>query len=308
MKQKNNFLLILLSILLGGFFLFSAYSKTEPSLQSFEFTLSSQLHFPKIIAAWAARFFVGLEAAIGLLMLVLIFGKNKWVLKIYLALLVAFSIHLIILWITLGNDVDCGCMGTMMPMSPAASLLKNIGLIIGGVVLFRFYKQPEKNNLDMVAVFTILALIVAPYFIYPINTSNKLLLSELYTEAEDAPTVDLMKGKHIVSFMSLTCGHCRDAAKKIHDIHEKNATIPFYFIFPKADNDSIQNLAFADFMSDTKDFNIPYTFIDYKKFVKILNAAGETGVPSIFWISDSVLVRKVNGDQINQKEMESWLK
>lgn len=308
MKLKNNFFLILLSIVLGAFFIFSAYAKTVPSIQTFEFTISSQLHVPKLLAAWAARFFIGLEAALGLLMLVQTFGRKKWVLKLCLALMIIFSIHLIILWVTVGNEVDCGCMGSLMAMSPAASLLKNAGLIVGLLLLMRYYKQSEEKSLDFMALIVILGLIIAPYFIFPIQKSTRLVLSNLYTDPIQAPQIDLRRGKHIISFMSLTCGHCRDAAKKIHQINLNNPSIPFYFVFPKSTNDSLQQIVFKDFMKETGDINIPYTFIDNNRFVKLLNEAGETGVPSIFWVTDSILVRKVNGEEINQKEMEAWLR
>jgi len=308
MKTKNNFFAVLLSIILGCIFIFSAYSKTVPNLQSFEFTLTGQLHLPKMLAAIAARFFIGVEAAIGLLLLTSIFGKRKWVIKCCLALLVLFSIHLIILWATLGNDVDCGCMGTLIDMSPSVSLLKNAGLIIAVLLLLRYYKQDSEKTQDALALIVLFAFIIAPFFLFPIQKTLTLTLNELYMEASDAPKIDLKKGKHIISFMSLTCSHCRDAAKKIHEINKANPEIPFYFIFPRGESDSLQHVAFEDFMKDTKDNKIPYSFMDYKKFVEVLNAAGETGVPTIFWVSDSIIVRKTSEPEINQKEIEAWLK
>src|SRR5690606_7829090 len=104
---------------------------------------------------------------------------------------------------------------------------------------------------------------------------------------EHAPIVELRQGKHVLCFMSLTCSHCRDAAKKIHEISEENKEIPFYFIFPKAENDSIQLIAYKNFMEDTHDQGIPHTFIDNELFMDFLRSAGEDGVPAIFWMQDT---------------------
>ena len=308
MKTKNNILILILSILLGGIFLFSAYSKTVPNLQSFEYTFVNQLKFPQMWAAIAARFFIGLEAALGLLLISMIFGKRKWVLKGSMLLLIIFSIHLTLIWIFLGNDVDCGCMGTLVAMSPFVSLLKNAGLIIGTFLLLKYYKQGAEKTQDVLAIIVLVGFIIAPFFIFPMQKQASLILKSSYFDQNNMPKAELNKGKKVICFMSLTCSHCRDAAKKIHEMSISNPEIPFYFIFPKAENDSIQAIAFEDFMQDTKDIQIPYSFIDYKTFVELLNAAGETGVPSIFWVSDSTIIRKVTEPELNQKEIEAWLK
>lgn len=331
MKQKTNIFIIVLAIILGSIFLFSAYAKAVPNLQNFEYTISSQLGFSKLFTAIVARFFIGLEAAIGLLLLAQIFGKKNWVLKLYLFLLLAFSIHLIILWINMGNDVDCGCMGSLVPMTPSVSLLKNLALMIGGAVLLYYY-SPSKNKkrtvelediiherlnapaamtapktMDSFAIGTILVAIAAFFIVFPMKVKERLSIEKLYTQTTDSPKTDLREGKHVVCFMSLTCGHCRDAAILIHDIHNNNPSLPFYFIFPKGESDSLQQIAFDDFMRETKDADIPYHFIDRNLFGEMLLEAGENGVPSIFWIENGVMVRKLNGHQINQQDIEQWI-
>lgn len=329
MKQKPNIFIIILAIILGGVFLFSAYLKTIPNLQNFEYTISSQLGFPKLLTAITARFFIGLEAAIGLLLLAQIFGKKNWVLKLYLFLLIVFSIHLIILWINMGNDVDCGCMGSLIPMTPSVSLLKNLALMIGGAVLLYYHSPTKKRTvelddiiherlnaptaitapktMDKFAIGTILLAIAAFFIVFPMKTKEKLSIEKLYTQTNLSPQTDLREGKHVVCFMSLTCGHCRDAAILIHEMHNNNPTLPFYFIFPKAESDSLQQIAFDDFMRETKDSDIPYHFIERELFGEMLLEAGENGVPSIFWIENGEMIRKLNGHQIYQQEIEQWM-
>lgn len=308
MKKIYRFLPVLLSLIIGAFFIFSAWSKTQP-LSYFEYTISSQLHVSRGLAAWAARFFIGLEAALGLLLFVNVSGRGKWVIKACIGLSLIFSIHLVLLWIHMGNDVNCGCMGSLAPMSPALSLLKNIVLLLLLLVLLR-YTRTEKNLIQHILSLVVTVFIIAlPFFIFPATAPQTLPLSILYQpEQAMSPKVELRKGKHIVCFLSLTCTHCRDAATKIHRIKSDNPAIPFYFIFPDEENDTIRELKLKDFMDHTLDTDIPYSFIGYKTFVDMVKAAGEDGVPTMLWMQDTVIIRKMEVPDIHQKEMEQWLK
>src|SRR5690606_30175858 len=120
--------------------------------------------------------------------------------------------------------------------------------------------------------------------------------------------IELRQGKHVICLMSLTCTHCRHAAGLIHTMKENNPALPFYFIFPHAESDSLEALELRDFMQETKDQTIPHSFMDYDEFVKFLRTAGEDGVPAIFWMQDSTIIRKISIPELNQKELEQWLK
>ena len=307
MKLKHKIFLILLSVLIGGFFVFSAYSKTEP-VQYFEYTISSQLHLPWNISALLARFFIGLELALGLLMIVNVSGYRRWVLKVSLAMLILFSLHLILLWITQGNDVNCGCMGRIAPMSPLASLLKNIALIAGIGLLLRFYKNKDGMLLNILTIPVSLILIVIPFFIFPLKQQRSLPLSRLYAaDQREQPRTDLRHGRHILCFMSLSCSHCRDAAKIITAMKQKNPFLPYYIIFASG-NDSTRSERLADFMADTKADNIPYHFVGQEDFVELIRLSGGDGVPSIFWMKDTTIIRKISIPELNLAETEEWLK
>jgi hypothetical protein len=307
MKKIYKILLAILSLSIGAFFIFSAYSKTVP-VQYFEYTISSQLHVSRTLSVWAARFFIGLEAALGLLLLINVFGRSRWVIKACLVLLAVFSVHLTILWITMGNDVNCGCMGSLAPMSPAISLLKNLILFLLLLVLLRYAPVEKSNTQQLLAVVVTILIVALPFFLFPANEPVTLPLSTLYRpEQAELPKLDLRKGKHIVCFLSLTCSHCRDAATKIHQIKANNPAIPFYFFFPNEDNDTVKAWKLKDFMHSTEDSDIPYSFIPYKTFVDMVKAAGEDGVPTMLWMQDSTIIRKMEVPDIHQSEMEQWL-
>jgi hypothetical protein len=307
MKLMRRISLILLSVLIGGIFIFSAYSKTEP-VQYFEYTINSQLHLSWSLSALLARFFIGLELALGLLMVVNVFGYRKWILKLSLGLLVLFSMHLILLWITQGNDVNCGCMGRIAPMTPLQSLLKNTGLILATIVLIRFYKTEDGKILNMLTIPVTFILIAIPFVIFPLKQQLTLPLSRLYgADQKEQPKAELRQGRHILCFMSLSCSHCRDAAKIITAMKRKNPFLPYYIVFANG-SDSTRDARLADFMADTKADNIPYHFINQDDFVDMVHRSGSDGVPSIFWMKDSTIIRKISIPELNLAETEEWLK
>lgn len=310
-KEKVTFkkvFLIILSVIIGAVFIFSAWSKTEPSTQYFEYVISSQLHLPQLYAAIAARFFIGLEAALGLLLLVNIFGYKRWVIKSCIALLVVFSIHLAYLLLAHGNDINCGCMGNVAPMSPAVSLLKNAGLIAALLLLSKWHKTDDGLILNITS-FPVAAIIVAvPFFLFPIQKQLSLPLSRLYnTTLSQHPVEELRKGKHILCFMSLGCKHCRKAAGIIATMKKNNPALPFYFALAGG-KDSTRVERFHDFLSETKANNVPYHFLGEKDFIDMVKLSGSDGVPVMMWMQDTIVIRKINVDELNQKEIEQWLK
>lgn len=314
MKKKTLPLFwIILSALLGVFFIFSAWTKTTPNLQYFEFTIHSQIGVSDFLSAVAARFFVGLEAALGLMMLISIFGRKKWVLKVCLALLVLFSVHLILLWINRGSEVDCGCMGSVVKMNPWVSLIKNVVLMALIGLLLRFAPEETNGYNHILSIIVIIIIIATPFVIYPIGVAQ-IPVSKLYSANQpEKPHEIIGNGKHIVCFMSLTCPHCRDAATLIEEISLKYPEIPFYFFFPHEDNDTLQHMKLKDFMQQTKAIQIPHSFILQKTFVDMVKAAGEDGVPTMLWLKDSSIARKMEVPDLEDtaliaKEMKVWLR
>src|ERR1700744_6379213 len=102
MNTLLRIILSVLSALVGCIFLYSSYTKIYP-IQPFEYTMVEYIHLPWILAAIVARFLVGLEAGLGTLMILQLYGRKKWILKFAFILLIAFSIYLAGLWISAGN-------------------------------------------------------------------------------------------------------------------------------------------------------------------------------------------------------------
>lgn len=298
--------LIILSVFTGVFFLYSAYTKLFP-IQSFEYTIVEFGHMPWSVAAIMARVLIGLEAGLGALMTLHLFGKGKWILKAAFALVVFFSIYLIYLWATVGNNVNCGCFGDSIWMSPATSLLKNAGLLLIIGLLIRFHKGFSQKWATITAPIIIAIGIVATFIFFGLpddkpnwlkQDSYTIDLSPLYAPGKkDIPAMDLRKGKHIVAFFSATCPHCRLAAYKMHIMKEQDTTLPFFMVIGgKSD--------LTDFWKHTNAHNIPYTRLDSDPFI---NIAGYQW-PAIFMINDGRVDAKITYITLTENTIKEWLK
>ena len=302
-SKSGQFVVYLISALLGCLFLFSAYSKTEP-IQYFEYTLISQLPLNNFWSSYFARFFIGLEAALGLLLLINVFGKGKWVVKAAFLLTLIFTIHLVLLYFNLGNDVNCGCMGSLVPMSPLMSILKNLGIMALLVLIWRYSKTEHSNGQHWLASLLVAILVLVPFVLFPQKSTN-LPVEKLYDSHQaKVPEINLRSGKHFVGFMSLTCPHCMDATKVLLEWKEKNPSLPIFIVFASPDSKEMREELFANFEKVTHFKDLPYSFLDTKTFMEM---AG-TSVPAMFWLDGPRVVRTVNVPDLNQKEFELWLK
>ncbi|MBS1587831.1 MAG: hypothetical protein JSS82_20045 [Bacteroidetes bacterium] len=314
MKKLLVVLYILVSVALGATFLYSAYSKTLP-IQAFEFNIVDSVHLPWMLASFLARFFVGLEAALGVLMIIHFYGNRKWVLKIALALLAVFSIYLVYLWATQGNNVNCGCFGDQVLMSPSASLIKNLIMIGLLVVLIRFHKGISFQWSWLLEPLLFIGIIAGAFIYQPMvfekqtwlgKDSYKLDLAPLYQPGgKDIPAIDLDHGKHIICFFSLGCPHCRKAALKIHIMKEQNPNLPFYMVLVGADKN------FKAFFDETRATNIPYTRLEEEPFKRIVqkveNGQVIIAIPQIDWVNNGVVEAQASYITLDKGEIEKWL-
>ena len=306
MKRIFSALYLLIAFALGITFIYSAYTKTLP-IQSFEYTIVEFTNMPWLLAAAMARALVGLEAALGLLIAIHFFGSRKWVLKTALALLAVFSIYLIYLWAKAGNNVNCGCFGDRIWMSPSSSLLKNAVMIILLLLLIRFHKGIHFKWSWLTDAVLFLGIITSIFFVFPIppqqphwlsKDNYPLDLSPLYAPGKkDAPSIDLHKGKYVIAFFSLACPHCRMAALKMQVMKTKNPALPFYMVLAGDDN----NL--KPFFEQTKAYNIPHTRLEKQAFLDLVGYSW----PVIDWVNNDTVVAQADYVTLSQQEIENWL-
>jgi hypothetical protein len=250
------------------------------------------------MAAIAARFFTGLEAGLGALIALHLYGKNKWVLKTAGALLFIFSIYLVWLWITAGNEVNCGCFGDTIIMSPSASLIKN-ALLLFIIWLINRYHEGFHYRWTRIAIpIFLISLLSSIYIFFPLFTRYKIDLAPLYTDVKNAPAIDLGKGKHIIAFLNPSCIHCRKAGLKIHDMEEKDPALPIYMVIGGLTSD------LKDFWKASHAENLPYSRLDSKPFMKYTGGV----TPTILWVNNGWVEANTNYTDLSQIVIEKWMK
>lgn len=301
---------IVLSVLMGLLFIYSGYTKLYP-IEPFEYTFVDLGIGNWTLAPYIARFMIGLEFFLGLMLVSNLYLK-KYVLKLTAATLIMFTAYLGFMILSEGNNSNCGCFGNAIAMTPFQAIVKNVIMLAVCLFIYKFHDGYTLEKLGSTLSFAFLVTAIAmPHILNYVDLDysqaylNKpeenfpLELDTLYNNAyEKIPPKTLSHGKHVISFLSLTCQHCRIAAKKIRLIHEKNPEISFYFVF-NGEKDKMKW-----FYLDTKTENIPYTMLRARPFVYL---AG-TNLPTIFLVNNSTVEHWVNYMELDQSEIEKWLK
>jgi uncharacterized membrane protein YphA (DoxX/SURF4 family) len=300
---------IVLQLIVGFTFIISALSKI-PTLEIFGWTIVETTFLNWTVAEWFARILIGLELFVGIALVLHVRNRN-FILPIAFAMMLVFSAYLILIWIQYGNSGNCGCFGELLPMTPAESILKNILLLMMLIVIRQFGFQYNFKFQKMALAILSLICIAFPVWESPpesiyIAEKEPLLnkpipLSLLYTSLQNkAPLVELRKGKHIVSFMSLTCTFCRKAAKRLRIMKKENPQLPIFIVL---NGDSTKLKTFFD---DTKASNIDY--IHFNGPDEFLRMNGSASFPSIKWVEDTTVIRESNYVTLDEKEILAWIK
>lgn len=294
---------------MGLVFLFSGYTKLYP-IEPFEYTFVDLGIGGWKLAPFIARFMIGLEFLIGFLLILGLFIK-RFTIKLTIVSLIVFSVYLIFVIMSNGNNGNCGCFGTAIVMTPLQALIKNAIMLVVSVVIYKFYDGFDfgKSGKWLMTLCTVGAFALPHILNYvDFNYSEAYLtkkedhfeleLDSLYANAKThTPPKTLSKGKHIIAFMSLSCSHCRIAAKKLRLIKEKNPSISMYLVL-NGDDKKIQ-----PFFEDTRAQNIDYCLLNGKTFVYLAGL----DLPAIFMVNNSTVENYVDYMHLDQTEIEKWL-
>ena len=249
----------ILQLLLGITFLFSAYTKAVgPGF--FEITLMDQGIAPdRIIASYLARFFIGLEFALGFLMLLPFYVKR--LMQFTFFLLGGFTLHLIYLW-SIGDTDNCGCFGEMISMTPEQSIIKNIIMLAIAVAIFKTAetKKIKKSIPVIFSAFTIISM----WIILPIPNHNDFPFDS-FTHFEPRGRVDLSSGEKLVAIFNLDCEHCQETANELGKLKRSVDNFPeLYVLYFQEGSTSVEY-----FESITQSF-FPYDLIEVNTFFDLI--------------------------------------
>ena len=331
-KKANNKIEWSLRIIISLLFLVSALAKLHPSpffaLTTFEIKQLVPMGFSQDFGAWFSRTLIGCEFALGILILQQNFYKRLIVPATTLLLLI-FSIQLSYELLTIGNKGNCGCFGTLLPMTPLQALIKNIFAM--GVLTYLFgiaTKHNDKRNWWVLSTVTFACIMIVfmvgmkpaskvkalvneevsidttvikePVVIDTVSTINTKAIDTAVVKKEEPkasksgfsqvfPSID--KGRKILCFFAPGCEHCKETAKQLTQL--KNQIKDFPEI----------NIAFMDEESELiPDF---FAFAGKKYTNKVLDIAtfwtvvGNRDTPAVFYIWNGNIIKEYNG--INDK-------
>jgi|LSQX01.3.fsa_nt_gb hypothetical protein len=308
--KKMNVKLIslrILSVMLGLFFIFSAYVKLFP-IEILEISIVETGLVGWTLAPIFARLLLASEFALGVFLIMNI--KPKLVNIFVMLSLLVFSIYLSIILIFQGNSVNCNCFGLFMIMNPFESILKNILMIALSVLLYfkntavDYKKDWLVIGVGAVLVSSIPFIINPPVFDkskfgYEIEEPYLMDLSVVYDDADvEQPKIDLREGKHLIAFYSSNCQHCVVAAYSLQLISKRNPDLSFYF-FINGDEHDIN-----EFHNLTKSGHVPHSILLAKPFLLL---AGNK-FPAIYLVKDSYVQERIHPAAINEDEIIEWFR
>lgn len=272
MIKNKNAISNSLRAILGIIFLMSAISKmVAPGL--FEITIMEQGVFAsREIVAYLSRFLIIMELFLGIALFQSFYLK-KIILPISIFILFAFTI-LLSFSVFSGDTNNCGCFGEVVKMSPLEAIVKNIFLIIIGIVIFRL--QDDNPTKIYVPFFILLVSVGTVFGIAPIKSYENLVFTQ-YTNFENEGRVDLTNGDNLVAIFFIDCEHCTETAQEIVKLEKETERISnLYILFAGEETDSVHH-----FFEKTQ-IEHPYFRIPLEDFFELIG----NSPPRIYWLHD----------------------
>lgn len=233
---------LVLRMLLGVFFIFSAVSKLI-GIDEFEIYVFSFNVLSLNASFLLARIVIVAEILVGLGLLANMFKRFVDVFAmLMLVLFTAFLCYAAII----GRTDSCHCMGSFLEIDPTQSILKNALLIV-----FLLFSMGAKPWSWQPRWFVWLPVVVAPIVTVfclscPDNWmfgpseevyNEEMLDSVIAPEGELYP-VGLQQGRHVVAFLTPGCPYCRMADEKLTHICRRNSldSTAFVYFTPAVDS------------------------------------------------------------------------
>jgi hypothetical protein len=148
MKDSKNIISWTIRIIIAVLFIVSAVAKMYPSpyfaISTFEVKQLYTLGFSESVAPFFSRILIGIELALGFLILQKHFLKN-FLVPVTILMLAVFVCHLTyVTYLSGGNSGNCGCFGELLPMTPIEAIIKNIVAI--SMLVYLYYLLPKNNH------------------------------------------------------------------------------------------------------------------------------------------------------------------
>ena len=217
MKISKNYIAWSLRIIVAVLFIVSALAKLSKghlldspyfAISTFEVKQLYPLGFSEGFAPYFSRTLIGIELALGLLLL-----QNNWLRKFIVPvttlLLLVFIGHLsYVTFLSGGNSGNCGCFGELLPMTPIQAIIKNIVAV--GLLAYLFFLLPKdaKDGNFWVLTTVLFAAILTIFMLAPIQPPA----SNFQVSTPEETTSDTLQATTIDTIAALVS---KDTIKKV---------------------------------------------------------------------------------------------
>ena len=173
MKNNKTYIAWTIRVLVAFLFIISAIAKMYPSpyfaISTFEVKQLYTLGFSETIAPYFSRTLIGIELAMGLLLLQNHYLK-RFIIPMTILLLAVFVGHLTyVTYLSGGNTGNCGCFGELLPMTPIEAIIKNIvAIALLGWLFYLLPKETSKHNFWILTT-VLFATVLGIYMLAPIQ-------------------------------------------------------------------------------------------------------------------------------------------
>jgi hypothetical protein len=291
----------ILRVIVGLTFVLSGVVKLYP-IEPFEIIFVDLGISNFLLAPFLARFIISFEIFLGLCIVFDSWFKDI-IYKLTLTSLGLFMIYLIFLLFTVGNEVDCGCFGSFLAMTPFESLIKNVVLVL--MLLFikrRFHTKGIFLYLPLlflVLAFSSVFLLnrVGLHNLQGIEVNEKVNYSSLPNLYKENKKVDFSKGKKMIAFFSNSCSHCLNASRIFTSITKGKEVDNLYYVVGAKTEKSLN-----DFL-DKSDNELPVIWINGDEFFKYSGGR----LPAIVYLEDGIIKKKWFGDLFDVDEVKMYL-
>lgn len=294
---------LVVRMLLGIFFIVSAVAKLI-DIDRFEIYIFSYNLLPLNISFLVARIVIVCELLVGIGLVTNLF--NRLVDICAMLMLTAFTLFMGYA-ILIGRHDSCQCMGALMEINPAHSLLKNALLIL--LLLFAMRAKPWHWRPRWFLWLPVVIATIVTVFVISAPDNWLFGESDEVYNAEELCTalqpdgafygLDLDKGRHVVAFLTPGCQFCRMADEKLDHICRRNNLDPTAFInfCPTADS------TLAPLTPDTTTFSRPCLLIPSLTYALI--TYGQR--PIVFLMDEGKVVGTCHYRNIDEKRIVEFI-
>ncbi|MEC4050625.1 MauE/DoxX family redox-associated membrane protein [Flavobacterium sp. SUN046] len=179
MDAKKSKIAWTIRIVVSLLFILSAVAKLSKghlldspyfAISTFEVKQLYPMGFSEAFAPYFSRTLIGIELAMGLLLLQR-HWLRKFVIPVTTLLLAVFVGHLTyVTFLSGGNSGNCGCFGELLPMTPIEAIIKNIvAIALLGYLFYILPKVDTRVNNFWVLTTVLFASILSIYMLAPIQ-------------------------------------------------------------------------------------------------------------------------------------------